>query len=605
MGETTESVWKKWQWRCLLAVALAIASFNVAGSLSHLARASGLLRDWQFESHMTAQPLSKPIGGWAKVTEIRPGGAAERAGLRAGDLVHSEAFGVMPSSVLAPGARLPLLVEREGRKFRADYIFPDQPRAFTSPAFVFASMAIASLVSTLLGALLLLLRGRRNRAAATLGMVLQFLGFTVGGFGYVWAPAPIVFQTAEVLRILAVAGLCYFLPLAGQYVSGGQSGREGRLVRALAAFFAVASASWMLPWLIPGFVPSGAESELYVVPVIFAGLLCFTCIARNYPRNEASARNRIKIVSLALIGYSVSYALFVWFNLEPAVDRVWAMVASVIIGLAAPAFIAYAMLRKRLFDLNFALNRTLVYGAVSFVLLAAFGIAKWVVEHLIPESWHEGSEFYSFGIALLLFLSLHRVHDWVERNVERVFFHRWHQNEAELRRFVAAAAHYDQAPALCRSFAAELSRFAQGAGSAIYLREEGAYRLCAGNPTEAEAGVDSGDHAIALMRAERAPVDLVRARSTLPGVLALPMLDQGRLSGFALLAAKSDGTAYRPDEIDVLGWAAHQVGLDLQAMNAHELETKLAGLSQLVETLTVENGRLTELLSGGKIRSTA
>jgi len=496
-------------------------------------------------------------------------------------------------------------VERGGTRFTTEYVFPEQPPLFEAARFVMGSMALGSIVSTALGVLLLFMRGRRNRAAATLGMVLQFLGFTTGGFGYVLAPAPIVFQIAEVLRSLGTAGLCYFLPLAGLYVSGGQSGtKEGRLVYGLAALFAAVSASGALQFAIPEAAILGNEFALISLPLGLSALLCFACIARNYWRNDAPARNRIKIVLLAFACYSVSYALFVWFNLDQGRDREWALVASVVIGLAGPALITYAMLRQRLFDLNFALNRTLVYGAVSFVLLAAFGIAKWVVEHLIPESWHEGSEFYSFGIALVLFLCLHRVHDWVERNVEQVFFHRWHQNEAALRRFVAAAAHYDEAPALCRSFAGELSRFAQGAGSAIYLREEGGYLLRAGDLAETESDIDSGDHAIALMRAERAPVDLVLARSTLPGVLALPMLDQGRLSGFALLAAKPEGTGYRPDEIEVLGWAAHQVGLDLQAMNAHELETKLTGLTQLVGTLTAENGRLTKLLSGGKVRST-
>ncbi|MXO60006.1 hypothetical protein GRI89_10695 [Altererythrobacter salegens] len=51
----------------------------------------------------------------------------------------------------------------------------------------------------------------------------------------------------------------------------------------------------------------------------------------------------------------------------------------------------------------------------------------------------------------------------------------------------------------------------------------------------------------------------------------MPMLDQGKLLGFALLGEKTDGMHYRPDEVENLGWAAHQVGLDLRALHARQL----------------------------------
>jgi hypothetical protein len=39
--------------------------------------------------------------------------------------------------------------------------------------------------------------------------------------------------------------------------------------------------------------------------------------------------------------------------------------------------LTHAISRKRLFDFGFAINRTLVYGAISFTLLANFGLAEW------------------------------------------------------------------------------------------------------------------------------------------------------------------------------------------------------------------------------------
>jgi uncharacterized small protein (DUF1192 family) len=107
------------------------------------------------------------------------------------------------------------------------------------------------------------------------------------------------------------------------------------------------------------------------------------------------------------------------------------------------------------------------------------------------------------------------------------------------------------------------------------------------------------------MRAERRPLGTLDMHPALPGALALPVLDHGKLAGFALLDSMGDGADYRPDEIEILGWAAHQIGLDLQAMRANELETEIAGLNDTVAALrnrvaqlTDERDRLGSLFAG-------
>ena len=95
-----------------------------------------------------------------------------------------------------------------------------------------------------------------------------------------------------------------------------------------------------------------------------------------------------------------------------------------------------------------------------------------------------------------------------------------------------------------------------------------------------------------MMRAERGPVELAAAHSGLPGALALPMLDQGALAGFVLVDRKGDGADYRPDEVELLGWAACQVGLDLQALHARDLEALVVSLNEKVARLSDDRGRL-------------
>jgi hypothetical protein len=234
---------------------------------------------------------------------------------------------------------------------------------------------------------------------------------------------------------------------------------------------------------------------------------------------------------------------------------------------------------------------------VTFTLLAAFGLLEWSVEHLIPEAWHEGGPYISAIIAVSLFLAFHRVRDWVERRIERLFFSSWHRAEAALKRYVKSARHFEKVPKICTSFTEAVTKYAQGADAALYLRQrDGTYRLEAGKLTGAEA-VQADDHPVfALMRSEREPIDLSQVDATLPGTLALPMLDQGVLLGFVLLAGKPDGAPYRPDEVENLGWAAQQVGLDLRALHARQLEEEIDKLS----AQSAEKDRLLAMLASSQ-----
>jgi hypothetical protein len=389
-------------------------------------------------------------------------------------------------------------------------------------------------------------------------------------------------------------------PLFSLEISGGASSRrQARLVQGGAIALGIAS---LLSILTVFASPSWAWLNLACI--VATQCFGYAIMAGNYRRADALTRNRIKIVLLAF-GFLLASVFLAFLvgtltgrSLQTPTQTPWVLVPAAATQ-AALMLLAYAVLRQKLFDLNFALNRTVVYGVVSFILLAGFGLAEWAVEHLIPEAWHEGGPFISAAIALALFLSFHRLRDWVERHVERLLFNSWHSNEKALRRFVAAAGHFDQAQSLCRAFAEEIRRFAQDAEAALYLRlQSDAYRLCAGKLAGARRDYADDDWAFALMRAERAPVKLAQAHSSLPGVLTLPMLDQGTLTGFALLACKPDGTDYRPDEVELLGWAAHQVGLALQAQHAHELEERLSGLTAQVASLTEERDRLSALLAG-------
>jgi len=61
-----------------------------------------------------------------------------------------------------------------------------------------------------------------------------------------------------------------------------------------------------------------------------------------------------------------------------------------------------------------------------------------------------------------------------------------------------------------------------------------------------------------------------------------------RALGFGVLAvlgSKPSGLHWRPDEIELVGWATRQVGLDLHALKVEQLEAAAAALRHENATL--------------------
>jgi hypothetical protein len=584
--------WPTWLWHCLAVFLLAMTAYCVAASLSNLARSAGLLRDLGPPPLTVEQPAGTPIG-WFRVVATSPAGKA--AGVATGDLVK---FGRRLDSMGSTYWPHPVTVERNGARFRTEIVVPKAPVPGAVRG-VFALFGIGSLLTGLLAAMLLV-RARRNRAAIMLATLLLAYAITTASIAP-WAPYPIVAGIGVILQSCITPCIACFKLLFAHEISGGASNaKQVKLIIPTALGFAFLLAAINVAGLIPAPIPVLGAASAAALLVALDNLVLFGIIAYNFRRNDAPARNRIKIVAVALGLYLFATFVSWWLGASPATPQYAAGI--VILEVSGLALLAYAVVRQKLFDLNFALNRTLVYAVVSFILLAAFGLAEWGVEHLVPPQWREGGPLFGAGIALALFLSFHRLRDWVEHHVERLLFNSWHVNEAALRRFVAAAGHFNQSPALCRAFAQELSRFAQGTGTALYLRAAGGgYDFAAGKLPGHRKDYTAEDRAFALMRAERGPVDLRETHSSLPGALALPMLDQSALAGFVLLAQKPDGTDYRPDEVEVLGWAAHQVGLALQAQHARELELQVSSLGATLAALTEERDRLEALLTGPKM----
>jgi hypothetical protein len=333
-------------------------------------------------------------------------------------------------------------------------------------------------------------------------------------------------------------------------------------------------------------VPAYSVADMTASTV--AAAMALTVLWTNWRSSEGELRQKHLWVMLS------TALLFSMQPLAQGVNHLWAdhhsqRVAWTIVRSAAllsTLTLAYAILRHRVLNIGFAINRVMVYGAASAGMLLSFGLIEWVAHHLLDFAGREKSVWLDAGIALGIFLVFHRLRHWGEKQVERLFFHAWHVKEQALRKFVKEAPFISRPDALLSAFTAALDRFTSGAGHALYRRTPaGDYQCVAATLVDAPVTVDADEPLAVSLRASQAPVHPSDAHSALPGELALPSIHHGQLDGFVLLGTKPDGETYRPDEKDVLGFTAHQVGLDFRALRMEQLEREIAEAQQTIHNL--------------------
>lgn len=522
--------------------------------------------------------------GWERVTAVDPGGAAAKAGLAPGtfvrfdhsydanrDFVAGQVVGLIALDSPDARSKAPHLVNLVAQPATFAEL-PLQDRIDGSIYSVGQWLALA------LG-VLVLVRGWGSLTALTLGLGL--LGYSHENVVPIWVTQPaatILLQTAN--HLIGFSGLGLLLLPAALYAERIRPPSR-RWIIALGAIAGLWAAMILLRWwcdALDASYPVVGDGQALFWLLVFG--LNFQGIYWSWRgRRDAigADRGRFGTILVATIAQIFNGSVFIAAGVlelpgnetQVTVIRIGLLL---VINLLIPLSLAYAVLRHRVIDLGFAINRTVVYGSVSLILLASFGLIEWGIEHLLPEQWIKASAWIDAGAALMVYLAFHRVHGAIEHRVEDVFFRKWRHNEEALRRFVGTAPHFDDEAILATAFADALSRFAGEGRVALYCRDAGAsdngFLRVAGSWDASPPGLPGDAAAYALMRAEGRPLDLSEIRSTLPGVLALPMLDHGALSGLALMDLKPNGALFRPDEIAVLGRAARDVGLALAALRA-------------------------------------
>ncbi len=512
------------------------------------------------------------------ITRVTPGSAAARAGIASGDTIElaQNDFAdrvAFSEDTVARGTLLLLRIDHDGRSRRVALVArePDSGLASAASTLITVAFQAIRIVFVLVAALIIVRRPERPDARALATFLLAFAAASLERWP--WYPpifAAVLLVGRPMLATFALAQAVRFATLFPRSSERGLRRFIERTISPIAGCAILAVGATNLVGLFSVGEPGQLVSTLVgvlltatTIMIVVSLAVAFTIGAREA---EATDRPRLRWVALSIalgLGGLIPVAILEALGIEPT----FLLPLILLVG-AIPIGTGYAILRHRMLDIGFVVNRTLGFGAVSAVVVAVFTLLEFVIGKYVATLGHVQSFVLEALVVLAIGASLRGIHERADTFIDNVFFRDRYRAERALRRLAREAAFVSDPDVLAQRLVTAVTRHADARLAALYLRgREGGLALRCAAPEEFRSdSIAENDPAVVRARAAAEPVDLDDvaaevAPSALPGTVAFPMIVHGELLGLLACGAKRSGENYAPDERSALAELAHAVGI--------------------------------------------
>src|SRR5579872_1599765 len=537
--------------------------------------------------------LTSDVEGY--VRSVARDSAAASAGIVPGDRVAGLGAASIPEVWVArPGISRIVTVMHEGT--RREVMLRARPTTLPSGgAVIFPLRKLLGALFIVAGIFLVLVRP----SPATWGFLLYCAGANPFEGWYLLGATlpPRLFLAFSLLDdVMNAAGIVGLLTFALYFPRSGVAGWRAIAQRRIPLIFAVTAAlnlsvdlaSWYArppQWFI-----SCEEVWFDVLFIATAAIFLET-----YLRTRGEDRQRVAWTSfgmvLGMIGLAVAdiYGLFTWsvFSSASWLERI----SSMLVG-AVPVTIIYAAVKHRVFDFSLAVNRTIVYGVMTSLVVAAFSLL-----HAFAIRTLSGTRFGTFTellAAVAIGFWLQAIHTRVSSFVDTVLFRRRRRARTRLERAAEATEYALTAAAVDEILASEPYESLELESSAVFRVEGGVEALDGrsrrftrrtalgwGDAACRELGPD--DLLVLQLEARRRPLllaDVAWPRRGLPEgnlapLYAVPVVCRRHLVAVALCGAHRSGSDLDPDEVEMIGALARACAQGYERLEAQELRRLL------------------------------
>ncbi len=280
---------------------------------------------------------------------------------------------------------------------------------------------------------------------------------------------------------------------------------------------------------LPGLMYTVRDTFTTTVMVLPASVLVI-----GHSRASHARKLRIRWMLFSTLSFLV-VTVALTFMSEVAHPYLYQMTNTVAFALTILGYL-YAILRARVVDVAFLVDRTLAFSATTAILFGCFSLLEQALDRLVVAE-KLSSTAKALG-AFLVALALRPLHRWSDRSLEGLFFHRQRAVVSELRSFSMKSPFFESQEALLSEACRHI--LLPCAAGAIYERDSGAYRSRVASGQGWPRCVDADDPMFVALRAKRRDLDIKDMKSAVGGnVLAFPMMLGNTLTGAVICRPRS------------------------------------------------------------------
>jgi hypothetical protein len=457
---------------------------------------------------------------------------------------------------------------------------PLAPTPIPPPVVVLLTTALST---SLLG-LLLIVRAWADVRARYLAVGFAYAPYVVAQnvlSGPLLAVASVLGDTLQGVGLIALT-----------YFTTSWSATPHGAARFLRRIVVIAGCLYSIAWMVldisfasppPELVPFARMLNLLNV-VMVGGILAGFVL--TIPRAQGTERRRLAWIAVTmLVSLTPIIAFFVlatFVRLGPL--PVWIALT----GLAAPFGFGYSMLRHRLVDVGFALNRAAVFAATTGSFVGLFGGLQWAVDHVLVQATATQNFVAQMAIAVAVLYVVRALRVKTEAAVATLFFAEHRRRIDAIRglaREIDAVENVDALP----QFAIDQLRAHASIDATIYVEATDTIERTAGTLGPKHLSRDSPT--VVSLRASVAPVP-IRAESEMIGAIAFPLAVRGRLRGVLVCALPAGDAEFAPDETDALERFAARIAIARDDLLAQALRQENEALRQRLTALEPDVTRL-------------
>lgn len=515
------------------------------------------------------------VADTATVTSVEEKSAAQRQGVRVGDRLHFENLGIIERGAVQGGGGPPphgawqVTDQRTGTRL-ALLPHPYVPRSLVRRAYSYYYLSIRIFVEC--AALVILLLRGATVAGAGLAVFLfcdQFTYSAIEGLylGSVWETA----YQSGVQAFLLISGYAALIIVALSYTPRTRiRDRFGALaITAAGAGLAVLVFGNCYALFTGQVLPYIADASIYarfLFGLLLAAIGFFVAAIRS---SHSLERRRLIILTTSL-------AIGALAPLQAAIGLpdLYSMSQGIVADactLAMAIGLTYAILKHRLFDIEFVLNRAVVFTVMSAIVVTSFAIVEWLVgtyaSNLLGRAQSVALQML---IALGIGLWLRRLHAGVDYFVDRWLFETRHKRAKAMLAFADEAATISTPDALLQATVKTIRTFGGASGCGVLLADEHGDYLSAAAQDATFEPIARDDLVAVRLRTSRRPLDGREFTPLTAADVAFPMTVGHELAGILLCKLPPRAEPYSPEEIDALAKTAHEVAMALVALEARE-----------------------------------